>query len=387
MVSAASAKQRAIFATSTLLLLLVLGELLTGWVLGRAEARLPFPEPELYVSEPIPLERLAKRFDADLGWVHRYESPYGERPRPVDYGRPLVAAFGDSFTRGDEVKHAETWSSALAELLGGDVYNFGVGGYGMDQILLRFERDQPRRPTPIALFAFIGGDLERCYRRYWKFHHPAGRFPMIKPRLLLENGELQLLPNPVGSTEELLAAIQDLDFVTRLAAEDPSFNPHGLPKIRRPYLSMLVRPSLWRGLLAAQRTPDAWASDEGTRLAEQILVRFDQVARARGTLPVVLQLPVLHELRNYHQQSAEPLVTRRTREICQRQNLHCLFPISSGSGQSLEQIGSYFVDGLKGGHYSPAGNGWIARAIAGGLRSIAPELLSEPASNPGKREP
>jgi len=75
--------------------------------------------------------------DGTLGWA-----AYGDEPRAVPGPRrPACAlAFGDSFTHASEVADDETWSYQLSNLLGCGVDNYGVGGYGQDQALLRYER-------------------------------------------------------------------------------------------------------------------------------------------------------------------------------------------------------------------------------------------------------
>jgi hypothetical protein len=375
------------FTTTLTMALMVtataLCEGLASAALSLIETRLRFPEPQLYLADPSSLKRLAGNFDAELGWTTPYGTRFGERPRAVDYGRPLVSAFGDSFTHGDEVSDGETWAEALAASLGGDVFNFGVGGYGMDQTLLRFERDQLRRPTPIVIFAFISGDLERCNWRYWKFHSPESPFPMTKPRLVLRDGSLELLPNPVSTPEALQAGVQDVAFVERLSREDASFNPNGLPAIHRPYLFMLAQPSVWRGAFTAARPRNVWSDPGAVHLAEQILVRFAQVARERGARPVIVQLPLHAEMAAYLEGGKEPLASVETRAICERNGLECIQPMLDEPAGPMGERWSYFVRGKGGGHYSARGNRRIADVLADHLRQLAPQLVA--AAHPGRR--
>ena len=55
-------------------------------------------------------------------------------PKP---GNECITLYGDSFTYGEEVDHEDAWSNRLAERIGCHVGNYGVGGYGSDQALLR----------------------------------------------------------------------------------------------------------------------------------------------------------------------------------------------------------------------------------------------------------
>ena len=79
-----------------------------------------------------------------------------------------VALIGDSFTFGEGVRFEDTWGSVLGEALGThcQVLNFGVPGYGIDQIYLRYMKDvRPWHPT-IVIASFIEDDLWRTMSVY-----------------------------------------------------------------------------------------------------------------------------------------------------------------------------------------------------------------------------
>src|SRR5262245_40864663 len=96
-------------------------------------------------------------FDPVLGWTHARStvSPDGAvhidargrrsartYPEPSPPGTRHVLACGDSFTFCAEVGDAEAWPAQLEALLPDcEVWNFGVGGYGTDQALLRVTRE------------------------------------------------------------------------------------------------------------------------------------------------------------------------------------------------------------------------------------------------------
>ena len=109
---------------------------------------------------------------------------------------PRILVLGDSFTFGEEVDDDETYSARLEEMLpGGEVLNFGVHGYGHDQMLLLFQ-DLGRRYRPdIVILGFVYPDI---YRNLLSFRDYA------KPRYVVEDGKLQLTGVPVASPEETL---------------------------------------------------------------------------------------------------------------------------------------------------------------------------------------
>jgi hypothetical protein len=69
---------------------------------------------------------------------------------PLQQGAILVV--GDSFAVGSEVPNAEAWPAQLEQMVGTQVINAGVGGYGIDQIVLRAEELLPRlKPRMLVL--------------------------------------------------------------------------------------------------------------------------------------------------------------------------------------------------------------------------------------------
>src|SRR5262245_31640241 len=127
-----------------------------------------------------------------------------------------VALIGDSNAFSFEVPFDQSWGYHLQRLLGDDVQvlNFGVDGYGIDQMYLRYQRDvRPWNPR-VVLIGFAAHDLSRTMAVYpfVSFGWPGY---LVKPRFTIEKGELKLLNVPLPSPGEILGAgrIQQLPFV------------------------------------------------------------------------------------------------------------------------------------------------------------------------------
>lgn len=100
---------------------------------------------------------------------------------------PPLLAVGDSSAFGDEVEDDETWPAHLEQQLQRRVLNAGVGGYGIDQAVLRAERLLPRFHVPIIVISIVSDDVTRTafsFRNRWK------------PYFSLEGGTLSLTPPP-----------------------------------------------------------------------------------------------------------------------------------------------------------------------------------------------
>ena len=112
-------------------------------------------------------------------------------------GLTRVAVFGCSQTFGSGVADDETFSARLeAGLPGIEVLNFGVHGYGTDQMLLRYEREGASYAPDVVVLAFAYYHLER--------NVTAFRF-FAKPHFLLESGGgLRLMGVPVPGPEQLM---------------------------------------------------------------------------------------------------------------------------------------------------------------------------------------
>ena len=330
-----------------------------------------FPEPERYLASPEAIRAAQQTFDPKLGWRNHYATSFGERPRARERGRPVVAAFGDSFVHGDEVGHGETWTEALAEHLGGDVYNFGASADGMDQALLRMERDLTKVDVPVALLGFISPDAERNVGVYWKFMYPRDDMALVKPRFVLEDGRLRLLPNPVPSAESLPELLVDPEFLRRLGEHDFWYNRHDLPAPTFPRLRLLFHRGFFATLVSG--TSDPWQLEEPRAVAVAILERFARSARAAGAEPVFAHLPVAWEMSLLAEHGREPLAVEVVRGLCERHGWRYVTPIDAARGMDSGAIAALFTQGLAGGHYTPAGNLWISDK----LKPVIEPLLNE----------
>jgi hypothetical protein len=112
-------------------------------------------------------------------------------------GIQRILAFGDSFTFGDEVSDDETWTYFLEKLLpGSEVINFGVHGYGHDQMLLYLREEGIKYRPDIVMLGFVSEDMERNMLSFRDY---------AKPRFVLDGGRLVLTNTPVPRIEETLA--------------------------------------------------------------------------------------------------------------------------------------------------------------------------------------
>jgi hypothetical protein len=159
-----------------------------------------------------------------LGWAPRTtkRNPLGIIAEPgyeVDFERPGVLFFGDSFVAG-RGPIPERIPQQLDSMLPVKVYNYGVAGYGVDQIFLRFQETHPLFEQPTILFGILTTDVDRCLLSL-----RTGQ----KPRFVLRDGELDLRGLPI-----------DLDPARYLASHPP--------RLRSYFAALVLRQArLWSG--------------------------------------------------------------------------------------------------------------------------------------------
>lgn len=127
--------------------------------------------------------------DGALGWA-----AYGDEPRAVPGPRrPACAlAFGDSFTHASEVADGEAWPYYLSNLLDCGVENYGVGGYGQDQTLLRYERiRQVKGRDEFVIVAVYQEMMRRNLAASWLTYANLRETP-LKPYFYYDGGRLAL---------------------------------------------------------------------------------------------------------------------------------------------------------------------------------------------------
>ena len=146
---------------------------------------------------------LEKR-DPELGWPSKgwYDTQTDERgarlsPANAALGdtTPCVSLYGDSFTFSDEVADNEAWGDVLARHIGCRVDNFGVGGFGTDQALLRMERHvaQDAALGDVVILSLYPDNLNRIVNQ-WR-HLLSGNQPLgFKPVFAAGPGGVELQP-------------------------------------------------------------------------------------------------------------------------------------------------------------------------------------------------
>jgi lysophospholipase L1-like esterase len=151
-------------------------------------------------------------YDPQLGWDYqiaasRIRGPRKTGPKPAGMFR--VITLGDSFTWGIEAGEDEHFPHYLEKILQGrrtaEVFNMGVGSYGIDQMLLKYERyGRVLRPDVVVL-GIYPHDYDRTRLSFYSYSKPIFRRDQKTGQYALENV-------PVPPPKEVYASLkQSLD--------------------------------------------------------------------------------------------------------------------------------------------------------------------------------
>jgi hypothetical protein len=389
---------RRLLLNAVIVALLVLAALEVG---ARVVERLPLvrqrlaltPRGELLSTQSTQLRELLNptpgrvlQLDSLLGWIYG-EGNHGDtiivnaqkhRGRDTVSSRSdgvlRIAAWGDSFVFCNDVRDEHCWLARVSESLPfAEVLNFGVGGYGLDQAVLRFERDVSWVRPDVALLGFTEVDLSRLlnvYRRFLHDQEPA----LFKPRFLSITADSFVLlpaatarPNFVDSLLENPMRVRELGvhdaYYPRLRYESPLQDVSALWRV-----SAAVWQRIWVSYLSPDRPSDLRGrfrvESEAFRVQVYVFERFVREARRLGITPYIVLLPGENRVSDRlhgRPESVAPL--RDTLEKLQLPVLDLAAPLAAAAAR----VGTDELFEL-GVHYSPIGNDVVGRWMADTLR-------------------
>ncbi len=314
-----------------------------------------------HLARPALAERLHTHYDAELGWTNtaglRVEDAYGPGrtvtinaqgfrgaadtlvARPA--GRTRIVCSGDSFTFGYGVADADAWPAQLGALDARlDVVNLALGGYGIDQMYLRYLRDGLPLEQDVHVVAAISDDFARM---------ASDRFSGYgKPWLDVDGGRLVARNVPVPET----------GFATPwLTQNAPLFRRLGVVELAR----------RMTGAEEPQKRREVMSLEDAANRARAALADL----RARSATPLVfVYLPVLQDvLPNSTDFLREPFL-----EALRADGVTVIDLVPALRADPPRELDAFFLapgvvdfPGAQG-HYTPAGNRWAAEHVLAGLR-------------------
>lgn len=363
-----------------------------GYFLARRVA--PYDPPLFSEPQRETLERLERvlagdegdrellAHDAELGWAPKKNERFneghhdwsgariGDAPlaREKRAGVRRVVTVGCSFTYGAEVEDGETWAAVLDALRDDvEVANLGVGGYGIDQALMRYLRDgRPLAPDEVWL-----GLMPSAAQRVLTVYRPAethwGRIVYFKPRYELDGADgLALVPNPAPTLERMHELLTDQRaFFDAVAPHDtfvrrwPSaYAPEGTRLVHYTALGRLVLSALeYRERDALAELADS--TSETHRLCSAIVRRLRDETRNDGARFRLLVLPCALDVVD-QRSHARPSWAGLVDEL-ERDGIEVVDVTPDLPGPGDPRWNELY---LPGSHWTPLGNRLVAERLA-----------------------
>ena len=235
----------------------------------------------------------------------------------------LISAYGDSYTFCRQVEDDNTWPWYLSEYTQSNVLNFGVGGYGVDQALLRLKREYKVNPTKIVILQFVPETISRILS-VWRHYYEFGNIFAFKPRFIERTDDLTVVSNPILSP----SSFQQLpEFIRTIQKNDYFYKKKFCKYIyRTPYIWTFFRKPVRQGKLLIQLNlrsacsyfgqsyDGAWGTilkenqdivlnlykdKSATSLLNRIVREFREYGKQEGFISVVVFLPYEDDLRRY----------------------------------------------------------------------------------------
>jgi hypothetical protein len=291
---------------------LVFGSLLVCFVALEAAARMAAQRASLWrYPNYITAYRTAlgsgvpTQYDAKLGWVPRANykgtdhqeavmyTASADSLRQHNYDRPpppadgTILAVGDSYTEGGEVEDNASWPAHLERLTNRRVLNGGVGGYGIDQVVLRAEDLVATFKPAVLLVGLIADDIGRA-----ELNRRSGA---AKPYFAVEGGALVLrnvpVPRPEPARLDLTRRVLGYSFLVDVlmrrldrldywyAGVTMEHRAHHDGETVACLLMQRLAALPTRTVLVAQYTPGAWQSEADRREQRRLVAHVAACAR------------------------------------------------------------------------------------------------------------
>lgn len=383
------------FALLSFLLLLGITEFSAFGILRLAEsirqiAYLPIHAKDLGTENRVMLEKLLHRenkyllLDSILGWdiapsiqiKNVASNSIGARSSreytaKKDSTKVRVLCFGDSFTHCDQVNNHETWQYYMEKGSNNlEVVNFGVPGFGLDQAFLKFQKKQPLLEADYVFIGFMPENIHRIMNVFRPFYNPGTNLPLTKPRFILDNNQLKLIPNPLPSLDHYQALLENNpNILEKISQYDYHFQ-YRYKSGPFDFLSTVRVAKVFGQALNFNHyispTGSYREDSEGFKTLTLLFTKFVNEVKQNKLKPVVVLLPAQFDFFQF--QNSKPSRYEKLLDFFKQNNIEYIDLISIFSKDSPD-ISLYFK-----GHYTPYTNQLVAKTLAHSIEPFSREL-------------
>jgi hypothetical protein len=242
----------------------------------------------------------SKAFDPDLGWDN---DPIARNY--IATKQYLAQSYGDSFVEGAEVGPEDTWQAHFERRTGKAILNLGVGGYGLDQAVLKFEKYGRRHPTRIAILGLYHQPYRRAlsYHPFYYFANKDAYTFAFKPMFIKNHEGFELIRPPCADATCLVEVLSKPDHQVwqRLAQYDYWYRVNQAKPVPG-FPNLITYARVLQEKLRVQRQQEGaenyfFPTPGALEVVEYIVERFVNDSRVMGMTPLCLMLYSSSDLR------------------------------------------------------------------------------------------
>ncbi len=138
----------------------------------------------------------------------------GFRKSVNKFEKTKYLVFGDSFAFGRYVNDDETWEHYLENLVNYYVRNYGVGNYGVDQAIIKYNGLKNKDEADNIILSFVPETILRVHS-YWKNYIEFGNQHGFKPKFILSDNKLKVLPNLLKKNDQLTKINSYIEYIQK----------------------------------------------------------------------------------------------------------------------------------------------------------------------------
>lgn len=280
-----------------------------------------------------------------------------------------IAAFGDSYTFGAVVSDDECWAAKLdAEDARVEVLNFGVGGYGLDQAYLRYEKEGVRFSPHIVLICYLTENIARHVNVYRPFYSRSDSWPFSKPRFILVADTLKLLNNPLSTPRHYEELVRNPEEVLARLGKHDYFYQKSCRSSRLDFLPSVRLFTIFRHNMRTRYSDNTLyeggyynVDSKAFHVTVKLIDRFYERVRINGAIPVVLIFPHENDLVRYSSSGTKsylPLL-----DYLRRRQLRHIDVVDAFDESGRVIVVRHLFNIETKGHYSPLGNELVAKYL------------------------
>jgi len=329
-------------------------------------------------------------YDAGVGWAPNPGAGEANRqgfnstsanPEKAHQDNLRIEIFGASYNRGWR-KDVENQLSA--DGMKAEVFDFGVGGYGLDQAYLRWKKQGQEYHPDIVVLGYCLGTIFDNINMLRLIRHPHSGLPFAKPRFVLSGTGVDLINVPTPEPDRLAVLMSQLEQWPLLHYESFYHKAdYANTPLRNLMLYALIEAKLGSlgsnalRYVSSERTIPARffrPGDEPVRLALELVKQFRRDVESRGGKFFVVNLPTAADLAWYRAKGSFPYSEMYA---SMQQTVAVIKP----EDEMIQTIGDQKIESFFGdGHYRRELQAVVGRFVASAIAAREKEEIKKPQS-------